>query len=122
MTPSARHLLPVLAAVLALLPGCVFRPEERTIRIQVPGMRSPACAKALEAKLNSTYKRQTVSYITRVQADPAAGTVVITYNPNTVATLNLLHTIGETGFDATFEGHSVKGDPAGRIKLPPECR
>ena len=111
-----------LTLLLLLLPGCFFRPDERTITIDVPGMKVAAGARAVEAKLNSAYKKQSTSYIQSVKADHATGKVVITYFPNNVATLNLLHSIGDAGFDARFGEFSVKGDPVARKKLPPECQ
>ena len=121
MNRSALTLLSLLLT-LFLLPGCFFRPDQRTITIEVPNLKVPAGARAVEAKLNSTYKKQSTSYIQSVQADHAAGRVVITYNANNVASLNLLHTIGDAGFDARFGEFSVKGDPVARKKLPPECQ
>lgn len=119
-----RSLPALLSLLLALfiLPGCFFRPDERTITIDVPGMKVPAAARLLEARLNSTYKKQSSNYIKSVKADHATGKVDITYYPNNVATLNLLHSIGDTGFDARFGEFSVKGDPVARKKLPPECQ
>lgn len=114
--------LPCLLLALLLLPGCFFRPDERTITIEVPGLKVPAGARAVEAKLNASYKKQSTSYIESVKADHTSGKVVITYNANNVATLNLLHAIGDAGFDARFGEFSVKGDPVARKKLPPECQ
>ena len=112
----------ILALTLLLLPGCFFRPDERTITIEVPGLKVPAGARAVEARLNSAFKKQTTRYIQSVRADHATGRVTITYNANHVATLNLLHTIGDAGFDARFGEFQVKGDPVARRKLPPECQ
>ena len=111
-----------LALALLLLPGCFFRPDERTITIDVPGLKVAEGARAVEAKLNSAYKKQSTSYIKSVKADHATGKVAITYYPNNVAILNLLHAIGDAGFDARFGEFSVKGDPVARKKLPPECQ
>lgn len=111
-----------LLLALVLLPGCFFRPDERTITIDVPGMKVAAGARAVEAKLNAAFKKQSTNYIRTVKADHAAGQVVITYYANNVATLNLLHAIGDAGFDARFGEFSVKGDPVARKKLPPECQ
>jgi copper chaperone CopZ len=100
----------LLFAVLAA--GCCFRPDIRTIHINVPRMRTPECAKIIQDALS------TVDGVQAAQPDLQAGIITVTYDSTKLAIKNVEYVIAGAGFDA----NDAKAKPEARNNLPEGCR
>ena len=86
--------------------------DVRVVVVQVPGLKSPECAKFIQ----EGFMKQ--PGIRSVQPDFQQRTLTVTYDSMVIAIKNIEFVIAEAGFDANDE----KARPEGAAKLPPECR
>ena len=111
-----------LLGVFCFSASCLYRQDERVAVIQVPGMKSPECVSYLEDALNAAFKRPSTSDFFEVRGDAASATITVRYSANALATLNILYSIADAGFDASLGEHHVQADPTARSKIPAPCR
>lgn len=113
MRKMERKIFALAAGTLAMLwaAGC-FRPDIRTIAINVPQMDGPDCVKIVQDALGS------VEGIISAQPDTATRTIAVTYDARKLGIRNVEFVIAGAGFDA----NDIPGRPEARQKLPPPCR
>ena len=100
-----------LAAALLLTGGC-FRENVQTLTVDVPSMRTPACADIVREALEGG------EHIQAVRVDLEARQVEVVFNSLYTAHKNIEQAIAEAGFDA----NAIPADPEARDSLPKPCR
>lgn len=102
-----------LAALLVLGAGC-FRDTVSTIELDVPAMKSAACAEAVQAGV----ARLGEGAIRDVRVDVAARKVWVDYDNVRLGRRNIEVAVRHAGFAV----NDLPADEEVRAKLPPECR
>ena len=105
-----------LVATAALLGGC-FRPDNRTITVSVPQMKTQDCATRIVEAFKMG-RPDHVDGVISVVPNITKGTVEVTFESLKLSIKNVEVTIATAGFDAD----DVKADEAARKALPPECQ
>jgi copper chaperone CopZ len=98
-----------IAAFLAC--GC-FRPDIRTLLVNVPQMKSSDCSKIIQGSLSR------IDGIVSTEPNIENHSILITYNSTKLGIKNIEALIAGIGFDANEE----QGKPEAKAALPPECR
>jgi len=98
------------AAVLSTA-GC-FRQDIQTLSVDVPSMRTEACADIVRGALEGG------EHIESVRVDLEARRVEVAFHGLYTARRNIEHAIAAAGFDA----NAIPADPDARDRLPEECR
>ena len=118
-------LFPVLGLLAAS--GC-YRNQYRTVVLNVPQMKTEACGLALRDRLmafNERSESRELIFHKDVRVDAGAKTITVVYNSGVTAGVNVLQNVAAMGYDATDAANparTVRGDPAARKKLPPDCQ
>lgn len=108
---ASKSLMLLLFITLVCGFGC-RKHDIRTVVVEVPGMRAPACAKIIQEAF------MTQPGIRSVQPDFQQRTLTITYDSMIIALKNMEFAIAAAGFDA----NDVRACPEAAERLPPECR
>jgi copper chaperone CopZ len=111
--PVTRFSLWMVAALLAVAPGCRLR-DERTVTISTPGIHNEACARRARTELLRLKGVEGQS----IRFDLEARTVTVTYDSLQLGRKNLEHAICDAGFDA----NDLKAPAEAVANLPPSCR
>lgn len=118
-----------LFPVLGLLAGSgCYRNQYRTLVLNVPQMKTEACGLALRDRLmafNERSEGRELIFHKDVRVDAGAKTLTVVYNSGVTAGVNVLQNVAAMGYDATDAANparTVRGDPAARKKLPPDCQ
>lgn len=106
----------LVCSLTAVLAGC-FRPEDRTISVSVPQMKSQACADLIVAAFRLG-RPDVVEGVKAVTPNLDKQVVVVTFSGRNIGIKNVQHTIAAAGFDAD----ELKGDAKVRSALPEGCR
>ena len=103
-------------AALLLLTGC-FRPENRTITVSVPQMKSQECAERIVDSFKLG-RPDHVDGVISVTPNLEKKTVEVTFESLKISIKNVQFTIAGVGFDAD----EIKAGEEARKALPPGCK
>ena len=106
-----------LALLLALGAGC-FRNTVSTIELDVPALKSDACAQALRAGLEKLGIHPEDGAVYEVRFDLEARKAWATYNNVRLGRRNIEVAVRNAGFAV----NDLPANAEARAKLPPECR
>ncbi len=106
-----------LAALLALGAGC-FRNTVSTIELDVPALRTDACAEAVRAGIEKLGIDRDAGAVYEVRFDLDARKAWVTYNNVRLGRRNIEVVVRHAGFAV----NDLPADEEARAKLPPECR
>jgi len=107
-----KYLSGIMVVLIVLGLGACRKQDIRTVVIQVPGMKNPACTKIIQ----DAFLKQ--PGIQSIRPDFQKRELTITYNSMVVALKNLEFTVAGAGFDANDTQAFTNAVAA----LPPECR
>jgi len=104
-----------ITLLLIGLTSACYRRDIQVLVVDVPNMKTPACAAIISAAMQTTPPTEGLR---RVETDVAARTVTFEYDSRKIAIKNLEYFITKAGFEANGNEPNLEAQK----KLPPDCQ